>query len=286
MQGAILTRRSSFSELRALLAIAKREWIIFVRYPSWVLSLLIWPVLLPLSYIFAAKALSGPDDATLAAFGQLAGTTDYVGFIVVGSTMWTWLNMTLWNVGLQLRHEQMRGTLESNWLCPVPRVSLMLGVSLSRLGVFLMLFVASVVEFDLLFGVQLLNNNPALLLLIVLLVAPSIYGLALAFASLVMHFKETNAMVFLVRGIFMIFCGISYPLAILPEWMQKVAACLPLTYAIRSVRAVALANATLADVGPDLRTLSAFAVVVPIVGYVAFRLTERHSRRTGTLGQY
>ena len=38
-----------------------------------------------------------------------------------------WLNLTLWSVGFSLREEQMRGTLESNWLCPVWRISIVLG---------------------------------------------------------------------------------------------------------------------------------------------------------------
>lgn len=287
MQSITFVRRSMFSELRALLAVANKEWTILRRYPSWALGFIIWPVLFPLGFIFTAKALGGPDGSSLSAFRQLSGTADYAGFIMVGSTMWMWLNMTLWSVGLHLRNEQMRGTLESNWLCPVPRISVILGASLTRLGASLMMLVISVVEFRLLFGVRLVDTNSAFpLLLIILLLVPSIYGLSLTFASLVIRFKEANSLVLLVRGIFMIFCGISYPMAVLPEWMRRASAFLPLTYAIRSIRAVGLASATYADILPDLQMLMVFAIVLPILGYVAFRLAERRSRRTGDLGQY
>ncbi len=40
---------------------------------------------------------------------------------------------------------------------------------------------------------------------------PSIYGLGFAFASIVITAREANAFVFLVRGLVMIFCGITYP---------------------------------------------------------------------------
>jgi ABC-2 type transport system permease protein len=287
MSSITFVRRSLFSELRALLAVANKEWIIFRRYPSWVMAFFIWPVLFPLGFIFTAKALSGPDGSSLPAFSQLSGTTDYAGFVVVGSTMWMWVNITLWTVGFHLRSEQMRGTLESNWLCPVPRISVMVGASLTQLGTSLMLLAIGVIEFRLFLGVQLVSASSALpLLLIVLLLIPSIYGLGLAFASLVVRFKEANAMVFLVRGIFMIFCGISYPMAVLPEWMKRVSAFLPLTYAVRSIRAVGLAGATYADILPDLQMLTMFAIIMPILGYTAFRLAERRSRRTGDLGQY
>jgi ABC-2 type transport system permease protein len=286
LQQSIISQRSFGSELRAVAAIARKEWLIFRRYPSWVLSMFIWPVLFPFGYIFTAKALGGPDGAALDTFRSLTGTADYVGFIVVGSMMWMWLNMTLWDVGMYLRTEQMHGTLESNWLCPTWRVSLMLGGALTK-GLISLLFLAvSLLEFRLIFGVQLTSGNVGLSLLILLLLLPTIHGIGIAFASLVLRFKEANAMVFLVRGVFMIFCGITYPIAVLPAWMQSVAAVLPLTYAIRDIRAVLLGGATFADVRADLLILAAFALITPLIGYLIFYGTERRSRRTGDLGQY
>lgn len=286
MQTTTLAQRSLGSELRALLAVAHKEWVIFRRYPSWIMAFLIWPVLFPFGFIFSAKALGGPDGSGLVAWSALTGTTDYLAYIVVGSTIYIWLNITLWDVGFQLREEQMRGTLESNWLSPVWRISIMLGGTLTKLGVALIFLTVTIAEFRLFFGVRLLQGNQFLLLLLMVLLIPSIYGIGLTFASLVLRFKEANAMVFLVRGIFMVFCGISYPLEVLPDWMRQIAAFLPLTYAIRSIRAVALSGAGFSDIRMDLLYLSIFAVVLPVLGLSAFRLTERHARRTGTLGQY
>jgi ABC-2 type transport system permease protein len=286
VQQTMLARPSFGSELRAMLTIVRKEWALFVRYPSWVLSMLIWPVLFPVGYIFTAKALGGPDGAALAGFEQLTGTRDYVGYIILGTLIWMWLNMTLWDLGMYLRNEQMRGTLESNWLTPVGRASLMLGGGLTKLAISLIFMAVSLLEFRLVFGVRVLDGNLGLALLVLLLTIPAVHGIGIAFASLVLRFKEANAMVFLVRGVFMIFCGITFPIAVLPEWMRSVAAALPLTYTIRAIRAALLANASLADELPDLLVLAAFAVALPILGYAIFFLTERRSRRTGDLGQY
>src|SRR5882757_2179847 len=106
------------TELRALASVAWREWMIFRRYPSWIVSLLVWPVILPAGYILSARALAGPDGSGLALFAQAAGTSDYVGYIAVGTIVWMWQNMSLWTIGFALREEQLRGTLESNWLTP------------------------------------------------------------------------------------------------------------------------------------------------------------------------
>lgn len=285
-QPSALSQRSLGSELRAILMIARKEWLIFRRYPSWVLSLLIWPALFPFGYIFTAKALGGPGGEALEIFERLTGTSDYVGFIVLGSVLWMWLNMTLWDVGMYLRNEQTRGTLESSWLCPTWRPSLLLGGALTKGLVSLVFMGVALVEFRVLFGVRVLSGNLWLALLALLLTIPIIHGIGIAFASLVLRFKEANAMVFLVRGIFMIFCGITYPVAVLPAWMQSIAAALPLTYAIRAIRGALLAGASFAELRGDLAVLAVFAVLAPLAGYSLFLRVERGARRRGDLGQY
>lgn len=281
-----LSRRSVGSDLRAMGAVAGKELTIARRYPSFLIAVLVWPVLLPLAYILGAKALAGPHGGSLPAFEATTGTTDYVGFIVIGTLLWGWLNMTLWDVGFFIRNEQMRGTLESNWLCPVPRGSILVGATLMKLAVSLLFLAISFVEFRLFLGVDLLQGNVALTLLIIALLMPSIYGLGVAFASLVIRFKEANSMVFLVRGVFMIFAGMTFPIAVLPGWMQTVAMMLPLTYAIAAMRAVVLNGAGLADIRGDLLALAAFGLALPIVGYLAFAQMARRARRHGDLGQY
>ena len=53
------------SEVQAFIAITRREWMIFRRYPSWIIALLIWPLIFPMMYILTGRALSGPDGSGL-----------------------------------------------------------------------------------------------------------------------------------------------------------------------------------------------------------------------------
>jgi ABC-2 type transport system permease protein len=282
----ILGQRSLASEGAALLAVAYKEWLIFRRYAGRLANMVIWPILFPLGYIFSARALSGPDGSQIGAFSALTGTEDYISFLAIGSTFYMWLNVTLWSVGFSLREEQLRGTLESNWLCPVWRISILLGAAITRLATMLVFLLITAAEFWLFFGINLVQGQPLLMLLVVLLTIPCIYGFGIAFGALVLRFKEANALVFIVRGIFLVFCGTAYPLAVMPGWMQTVAAWLPLTYTIHAIRALGLPDATFADIVPDLQRLALFAVALPICGIVAFQMMERRARRTGSLGQF
>lgn len=270
--------------LRASLAVTKRHLLTFVRYPSWFLAMLIWPVLMPFNFIFAGKALAGPQGEGLAAFASLAGTADYVGFVVVGTTFWMWFNSMLWGLGTAFRNEQMRGTLESNWLAPVPKVFVALGSFLGDSIVGLAVLVLATGSLALVYGVRM-AADPLALLLVVLASVPSIYGIGLAFASLVLTVKEANAAVFFIRGLMTVFCGITYPIAVLPAWMQPISAALPLTHSIQGVRMI-LAGSDVAGVSAQLRYLGISGALLLALGFGIFEMVQRRMITAGTLGQY
>ena len=280
-----LGKSGFFSDLRAFWAIVWREWTIFKRYPSWIIALLIWPLIFPMMYILTARALSGMDGSGLAVFTQTTGASNFIGYIVVGTTVWMWQNIVLWDVGFALRNEQMRGTLESNWLSPTWRFSYLLGHTGPQLITMTMFILITAIEFGLFFGVRL-NGSPWLAMLVMLTSIPAIYGLGFAFASIVITAREAHTFVFLVRGLVMIFCGITFPVSLLPGWMQSVATWMPQTYMIHGMRAAAFANASLAELWPDLQALLLFGAFWLTLGYLLFHWMERRARRTGAIGQY
>lgn len=273
------------NKLRAFLAIVRREWTIYVRYPSWVVALLIWPVLFPLMYIFNGKAFAGPDQTGVAVFASFTGTTNYVGFIALGSLLYMWINWVLWSFGSFLRKEQVRGTLESNWLAPMPRVLLLAGAGVTSCIQQGFILVISLLVFYLVLGIKMMGD-PLQVLLVFILTVPTVYGLGFLFASLVIWAKEVNVMVVLVRGVIMIFCGISFPLAVMPDWMQTIAKFIPMTYAIRAFRSAYLTNQGIKAISGDLIILTIFGIILWILGLIAFRWTETLVRKKGTLGIY
>lgn len=280
-----LARPGFAANLGAFWAVTRREWTIFVRYPTWVIALFIWPMIFPMAYLLTARALSGVDGSGLAQFQLNTGVSDYIGYIAVGTTIWMWQNIVLWEVGFALRNEQMRGTLESNWLSPTWRFSFLMGSTLPQMVSMAMFMAVAVLEFALVFGVRF-EGSPWLSLLVLLVSIPSIYGLGFAFASVVITAKEAHAFVFLVRGLVMIFCGITYPVTLLPEWMQSITYWLPQTYVIHAMRLAALSPVTLADLLPDILPLIFFGVFWLTAGYILFNWMERRARQTGSIGQY
>jgi ABC-2 type transport system permease protein len=275
----------SLAWARALWAVTKKEWLYFIRYPTWIINMLIWPVIFPLGYILSARALSGPDHSGLVLFAQRTGIQDYFGYIAIGTMIWMVQNTALWGVGFSLRNEQWRGTLESSWLSPAWRFAFLFGPAVVHMfSMVTFLFIAAA-EFGLIFGVRL-NGNPLLVIFMILISMPAMYGLAMAFASLVITAKEAHNFVFMVRGLVMIFCGITFPISILPGWMQGVAHWLPQTYMIESVRRAALGGAAFSELLPDILIILGFGLFWMTAGYIIFNWMERRARRSGAIGQY
>jgi ABC-2 type transport system permease protein len=98
--------------------------------------------------------------------------------------------------------------------------------------------------------------------------------------------KEANAFVFLVRGVVMVFCGVTYPLAIQPQWMQNVAQWLPQTYIIHAMRSAALSTDGFSGIAHDLQMMLLFGAFWLAVGMALFIWMERRARQTGAIGQY
>lgn len=271
--------------LNGAFAVFKREMKIMLRYPSWFIPMLVWPVIFPLGYLFTAKALSGTGNTSLAQFQNFAGTTDYTTYMLIGTTIWMWINSMLWTFGSSLRVEQVRGTLESNWLCPIPKVSLLIGYSLFQILISFVFIVVSVLEFKIFFNFEFIGN-PLLAFLIIIVSIPAVYGLGFVFASLVMWAKEANSMVFMVRGIMTIFCGITYPLEVLPNWMRNISEFIPMTHSINALRRVISSGAVLVDIKREIYILIISGAILMTLGMIAFNYTQNKVKETGTLGHY
>ena len=64
-------------------------------------------------------------------------------------------------------------------------------------------------------------------------------------------------MVQTVRGVFTVFCGMTFPIIILPVWAKAVALSLPPTYLIGDLRAVLLKGSDFVSLVPELAILAA-----------------------------
>jgi len=255
----------------------------YTRYPGGFLLYLILPFLFTI-LIFGMGRFIGGGNAALN-FAARTGTSNVLVYEMLGSAVW----MTGWvvvdDVAVALRDEQMKGTLEQNFLAPVNRFTLLVGISLTDIAITTSIFFIVV-------GVTLAFTMPgaylgliqAFLMLLIGLIP--LFGIGFLFAGFVIKFKEPYVFTQIVNLIFGALTGTYYPVTILPYWVQFLSRALPQTYVISNMRQIVLANQTLVSLYGSIFILLALALVYPTIGYAVFKKLERNASVTGELSKY
>src|SRR5437016_4073473 len=125
--------------------------------------------------------------------------------------MYLWLSNLLWGPGTALRQEQIRGSLEAVFLTPTSRLVALFAPPISHLPFSLLNFVTMGLTLWLVFGI-VLPLGPVLEAMVVIAIGiPSMYAIGSLFAASVLRFGETGPIFQLVRGTFVLACGIPFP---------------------------------------------------------------------------
>ena len=255
----------------------------YVRYPGNFFIYLLIPFLFTL-LIFGMGQFVGGGNATQN-FAARTGTSNIIVYEILGSAVW----MTSWvvveDVGVALRDEQMKGTLEQNFLAPVNRFTLLVGMSLTDVvittGIF---FIVVGATLAIVLPSSFLSLIPAFIALLVGLIP--LFGIGFLFAGFVIRFKEPYVFTQIVNLIFATLTGTYYPVTFLPHWAQFVSGILPQTYVIEDMRSIILANQTLVNLYGSIFVLLALALAYPSLGYAIFKRIEKKAGVTGEFSKY
>jgi ABC-2 type transport system permease protein len=90
-------------------------------------------------------------------------------------------------------------------------------------------------------------------------------------------------MSFVISSILLLISGVYYPITVLPEWMQGLAAISPATYVLEGMRATILNGVPTSDLGQYVLPILVLGVVSLPIGIWVFNLAERYAKRTGRL---
>jgi ABC-2 type transport system permease protein len=274
------------SELRAFQAAGLKEWRTLTRYPFFLLAILSWPNVLPIAFVLQAYGFAGGDERALARFAQAAGTTELPTFVFSGMAMFVWITVTLFGPGLNLRQEQVRGSLEAQFLTPARRGILLFGPALPWTAVAFVNFLLMLAVLRVVFAVQLDLVALGASLIVIAATFPAMVGIGALFATVALRLGDVNSALQLLRALLVVCCGITYPLALLPDWARSLAMVLPPTQFVSDLRAVLLQGVGLVELAPGLVGLVLLGVFLSALAHQAFALAERHARRAGTLGLF
>ena len=270
--------------LDPLRAIFRKQVRHLIRYPGEMVFLFIIPYFLTGLLVAMGVSVGGQD-----AFGNFAVQTgsslNPVVFLMIGSGVWMISWIVLEGIGTSLRDEQMKGTLEQNFLAPINRFLLLVGQALSQIVITSLLFGGVIVA-----SVLLLEPRGALGLIlafgILMIGLIPLFGLGFVFAALVIRFKEPYAFTQAANVLFAVLTGTFYNVTLLPYWAQYVSTAIPQTIVIQNMRLAVESVQGLIGAYGTIFILLAMAVIYPFLGYSMFKQFERRAKVTGDLSKF
>ncbi|MHA1933746.1 MAG: ABC transporter permease [Candidatus Thorarchaeota archaeon] len=277
-------RKGFRAELRAANALAIKQWKVEFSYPLSILWFILMPFMWFIPSLILGNAMTG--GAESAYLAEVAGTSDWLSYIAIGSS-YTGLSIAMmWGTGFALRREQNVGTLETLMTTPMRRDTLVWGSMLHNLqhgglGVILQLG-ASV----LLFGVSLNIWGILPALGIVALSIIGLQGIVFAIVCVILTAKQAWMVVELLSSLLMLVAPLSYPIAVLPPLLQYVSVGSPLTWSVEGFRGFLMEGLAYSGVAYAITALIILDVIFLAIGMIMFRYTERWVRKRGALAQF
>ena len=278
-----LCQPSLTSHARALVALIRKDWKQYWRYPLNAVSTMFQPLIWITPVYFMGLAFSSNGKAL--GFAQYSGTTDFMSFILLGTVLENFINAVFWGMGFALKNDMDSGVMESNWLTPIPRLFILVGHSVTNLVVTAITSTGMLLFGGLIFGFHAGGDVWSAFLPIIPMMI-GLYGFGFAFAALVMIMREANMLVDISSFLVQLFSGSNFPVNALPRFLLPVALALPLTYGLDSVRANLIGTTPLLPLNWEMILLILFMFVMLGIGTAAFRSLERRVRMLGTLGQH
>jgi ABC-2 type transport system permease protein len=218
-------------DLNIAYAFFERNWNLTRRYLGWEVVWLVYSLVNALTILFIAAA-------TERITGQAVDTRFFVLYLLIGTTMWSYLSAVFDVVAETISWERWEGTIEYTLMAPVPRWLHLIGTCCYAVtySVLRALLIFAVIA--LMFNVDLGHANVLTVLAVISVGSISVIGLAIVAAVLPLLFTERGAqMTFVIHSCLLLISGVYAPVDVLPGWLQVLSPLSPLTYTLRAVRA-------------------------------------------------
>src|SRR5438067_4129242 len=217
--------------LNTAYAFFERNWNLTRRYFGWEVVWFVYSVVNALTILFIAAA-------TERITGQAVDTRFFVLYLLIGTTMWSYLSAVFDVVAETIAWERWEGTIEYTLMAPVPRWLHLIGTCCFAVTYAIIRAALIFAVVALMFNVDLGQANVLTALIVIAVGSISVIGLAIVAAVLPLMFTERVAqMTFVIHSSLLLISGVYAPVDFLPGWLQVLAPLSPMTYVLRAVRA-------------------------------------------------
>ena len=265
-------------ELRAVLAYARKEWLLELSYRFSLLVGVLGLFTSVATYFFIDRLFGRQIAPALAPFG-----TSYFAYALVGNAFLAYVGAAIGGLSGRIGAEQSLGTLEILLGTPTR-----LGVLVVAIAAWTALYAgAELLLFFIVggwgFGVDFGGISWPTFALVAALVVLIFNALGLLEAGCLVLFQRGAVAAWALNGMAALVGGVFFPVAVLPDWLQAVAELNPITHAVRALQLAIFQGVSVAAVHRELAVLSLVAVLLVPLSLGVWRWALRRARLEGCL---
>jgi len=269
------------NEVRKIGVFIKRDFRVYFTYKLAV-SMAFLSILFNFLYMvlfgsmFAAGAIPALD-----AYGG-----DFVSYILVGSVGWGLMWSVMSQTAESLRTEMELGTLESIIMTPTSIYTMIIAYTLFG-SFFGMLSIVGLVLVGIgLFGINIFATASVFTLIIFILSLILMTGFGMILGGLTIWIKNIGQTAPLIQSVAMFFCGVYFPIAVLPESMQVVAKFVPFYWSIEGLRKSLIPETQTSELINITLILVVLSIIFVIIGAFALHRGLKKAKKDGSLAFY
>jgi ABC-2 type transport system permease protein len=265
-------------EIIAVWGYVQRNYFLTKRYFMWEVVWLTFTTVNAMSITFigaGAAELKG---------GESIDVQAYMTFLLIGALIWSYLSMIFDILSETVQWERWEGTIEYTFMSPTSRVTHLLGMGVYAIvyGIIRTAIVLGVAM--LAFDLDLGNANYVAAVVVLAVCSISLVGFGVVAAVMPLLSPEKGQQVtYIVSALLLLVSGVYYPVNVLPDWMQMLAAVSPVTYGLEGTRAALRDGAGVVELWSSIWPLLVMGAVFVPLGIWVFHLGERYAKRTGKL---
>jgi ABC-type multidrug transport system permease subunit len=263
--------------LQRVSAVVRRDFLATASYRLAFVLDIGYGVLDLLVYFFISETFEGLSSE------DLSGAPSYFAFAAVGIVLGTVLDSTSSGVGYRTREEQLTGTLENLAAQPVSSVEICLGsigfpfvFAVFRATLYLAIAAAAM---DLDVGQTDWFGLGCVLVASGVAMAP----IGVIAGAAVLVFKRGHVVAGTLVYLLTILGGMVFPVSVLPDWLEPLAALVPITYAFDGARDALFTGSGWSE---DVAVLVAWSAVLWPVSLLLYDRGLVMAKRAGSLAQY
>ncbi len=261
-----------------LLALFKRDFFITSSYKVSFMMYWIHALAILLPFFFIGRMFETRSSPHLLAYGG-----HYFAFVLIGLGARRYLSHALHSLAGTVGEERGLGTLET--LLASPTSSKTVFFLLSVLSVFYavlnLLFYLSLGI--VLFRVPFPHVNIPAAVVVLFLTTLNFFSFGFLSASFILVFKKSSIIEPFFEGFSSFLGGVYFPITLLPDWLERVSAFIPMTYVLRALRLSLLKGAPLGTLQGDLAALLLLTAVLFPVSLWTFGKALQKAKKDGSL---